>query len=64
MVTIPSTNPATLEALVLTRDRYPADVTEQERIRRIGGEIKICRHGETRVVWQRPNAEPVPLLHY
>lgn len=58
-----STNPAGLEALVLTKDHKPEDMAEQERITRNGGRIQKCRHGETRVVWQKPNAEPVPLLN-
>ena len=45
-----STYPATLEALILTKDHKPADSAERERIQATGGGVSINRRGGTRVL--------------
>ena len=46
-----STYPATLEALILTKDHKPADSAERERIQATGGGASINRRGGTRGLW-------------
>ena len=45
--TLQSTYPATLEALILTKDHKLVDSTERERIQATGGGVSISRRGET-----------------
>lgn len=58
-----STYPATLEALILTKDHKPADTAEQERIQATGGGINISRRGETRVLWHKVNGISLPMVN-
>ena len=57
------THPATVEALVLTKDHHPTNREERERIQATGGGIIVTRRGTTRVLWHRANGKSVPMVN-
>ena len=58
-----STYPATLEALILTKDHKPADSEERKRIQATGGGVSVSRRGETRVLWHKANGISLSMVN-